>query len=164
MQKPPSPACFNTLWAITGTSKHQSQLHTLTMKAPVKPHPSAMSSSGLQSTRHTWIYWNKSREGLWKWRDETFLHTMRAWGCWNCSAWEERLRKILPTCLNRGWDGVKNTEPNSSQNQNTQTWKSSHTRLHLRKMPNKLSVILISEDDRSNAMGNLTLSLKLQHD
>lgn len=33
-----------------------------------------------------------------------------------------------------------------------------------RKKPNKLSVTLISEVNWGNAIGNLTLSLKLQHD
>lgn len=74
---------------------------------------STTSSSGLQSTRLIWIYWSKSKDGLWKLRDERFLCTMRGWGCWNCFVWRTEAGED-PTPVNTGWEGVKKTQVNSS--------------------------------------------------
>lgn len=60
---------------------------------------STTSSSGLQSTRLTWIYWSNSKEGLSKLRDERFLCTMRGWGCCNCFIWRTEAEDD-PTCVN----------------------------------------------------------------
>lgn len=74
---------------------------------------STTSSSGLQSTRLIRIYWSKSKDGLWKLRDERFLCTMRGWGCWNCFVWRTEAGED-PTPVNTGWEGVKKTQVNSS--------------------------------------------------
>lgn len=54
--------------------------------ALVKPHLEHQVQFWLQSTNLTWIYQRKSKEGLWKLRDERILCAMRGWGCWNCFA------------------------------------------------------------------------------
>lgn len=73
---------------------------------------STTSGSGLQSTRLSWIYWKKSKGRMWKFRDERFSCTMRAWGCWNCFVWRTEAGED-PTLVNTGWEGINKTEPNS---------------------------------------------------
>lgn len=56
---------------------------------------STRSSSGLQSTQLTWIYWNKSKGRAVRIKGWEILVYKRGWGCWNCLSGEQRLGMIL---------------------------------------------------------------------
>ena len=70
--------------------------------ALVKPHLSAVSSSGLPSTGETWTFWRDSNKRPHKWIwDWSISPTMKVWEDWGYSALRnERFRGILSGYVN----------------------------------------------------------------